>query len=110
MLLLNTVQPLTVLLLLTVSVLLIFLGKEIKKPALPAIVLIAFLVILVIHAVQLSMPNYEEFYVTIRYCMAFELTMILVAFLSYLWVDDLTSKFYKKKSVDNSLDWFWKQI
>lgn len=110
MLVLNTIQPLTVLLLLTVSVLLIFLGKEIKKPALPAIVLIAFLVLVVIHAVQLSMPNYEEFYITIRSCMAFELTMILVAFLSYLWVDELASKFYKKKSVDNSLDWFWKQI
>ena len=110
MLVLNTIQPLTTLLLLTVSVLLIFLGKEIKKPALPALVLIAFLVLVVIHAVQLSMPNYEEFYTTIRSCMAFELTMILVAFLSYLWIDDVASKFYKKKSVDNSLDWFWKQI
>lgn len=110
MFLLITIQPLTVLLLLTVSVLLIFLGKEIKKPALPAIVLVAFLVILVMHAAQLCMPSYEEYYVTIRYCIAFELTMILVAFLSYLWVDDMASKFYKKKSLDNSLDWFWKQV
>lgn len=110
MFLLNTIHPLTVILLLGVSVLLIFLGKEIKKPALPAILLIAFLVILVMHAVQLAMPSYEEFYVTIRYCMAFELTMVLVTFLSYLWVDDIASKFYKKKSVDNSLDWFWKQV
>ena len=110
MFLLITIQPLTVLLLLTVSVLLIFLGKEIKKPILPAIVLIAFLVILVIHAVQLVMPSYEEYYVTIRYCIAFELTMILVTFFAYLWVDDIASKFYKKKSIDNSLDWFWKQV
>lgn len=110
MFLLNTIQPLTVLLLLTASVLLIFLGKEIKKPALPAIVLIAFLVILVMHAVQLAMPSYAEYYVTIRYCIAFELTMVLVTFLSYLWVDDVASKFYKKKSLDNSLDWFWKQV
>lgn len=107
---LNTIQPLTTLLLLTASVLLIFLGKEIKKPAIPAIVLITFLVILVVHAVQLFMPNYEEYYVTIRYCMAFELTMVLVSFLSYLWVDDIASKFYNKKSIDNSLDWFWKQV
>lgn len=107
---LNTIQPLTTLLLLAVSVLLIFLGKEIKKPAAPAIVLIAFLVLVVIHTVQLCMPSYEEFYVTIRYCIAFELTMVLVAFLAYLWVDDIASKFYKKKSIDNSLDWFWKQV
>ena len=110
MFLLNTMEPLTVLLLLTASVLIIFLGKEIKKPRLQAIVLVAFLVILVMHAVQLGLPSYEEYYTTIRYCMAFELTMVLVAFLSYLWIDDVASKFYKKKSVDNSLDWFWKQI
>ena len=110
MFLLNTIQPLTVLLLLAASVLLIFLGKEIKKPVLPAIVLISFLVILVIHAAQLTMPSYVEHFVTIRYCIAFELTMVLASFLSYLWVDDVASKFYKKKSLDNSLDWFWKQV
>ena len=110
MFLLNTMEPLTVLLLLTASVLLIFLGKEVKKPVLPAMVLVAFLVILVMHAVQLGLPSYAEYYTTIRYCIAFELTMVLVSFLSYLWVDDIASKFYKKKSVNNSLDWFWKQI
>lgn len=110
MFLLNTIQPLTVLLLLAASVLLIFLGKEIKKPALPAIVLVAFLLILVMHSIQLVMPSYEEHYTTIRYCIAFELTMVCVTFFSYLWVDDIASKFYKKKSVDNSLDWFWKQV
>ena len=110
MLLLNTTQPLTVLLLLVVTVLLVFLGKEIKKPIIPAILLFAFLIIVTIHAVQLYLPSYEEYYVTIRYCIAFELTMIFVAFFSYLWVDDITSKFYNKKSIDNSLDWFWKQV
>lgn len=110
MFLLNTIQPLTVLLLLTATILLIFLGKEIKKPVIPAIALVAFLIILVIHAVQLCLPSYAEYYVTIRYCIAFELCMVFVTFFSYLWIDDIASKFYKKKSVDNSLDWFWKQI
>lgn len=107
---LNTIQPLTVLLLLVASVLLIFLGKEVKKPVLPAIVLITFLVIVLMHAIQLCMPSYEEYNVTIRYCIAFELTMVLMSFFSYLWVDDIASRFYKKKSIDNSLDWFWKQV
>lgn len=110
MLLLNTIQPLTALLLLAATVLLIFLGKEIKKPAVPAVALIVFLILLVIHSVQLLLPSYEEFYVTIRYCIAFELCMVFVTFFSYLWIDDIASKFYKKKSLDNSLDWFWKQI
>lgn len=110
MLLLNTTQPLTVLLLLTATILLIFLGKEIKKPVVPAITLIFFLALLIFHSVQLCMTSYEEYFVTIRYCIAFELVMVLITFLSYLWVDDIASKFYKKKSVDNSLDWFWKQV
>lgn len=110
MFLLNTTSPLTIVLLLTATILLVFLGKEVKKPIIPAIALIAFLVILVIHAVQLCLPNYEEYYITIRYCLAFELCMIFITFFSYLWVDDISSKFYKKKSIDNSLDWFWKQV
>lgn len=110
MFLLNTTEPLTVLLLLTATVLLVFLGKEVKKPFIPAVVLIVFLSILLMHAVQLCMPNYTDYYVTIRYCIAFELVMVLITFLSYLWVDDVASKFYNKKSIDNSLDWFWKQV
>jgi len=110
MLLLNTTQPLTVLLLLAATVLLVFLGKEVKKPIIPAIALFAFLIILIMHSVQLCMPSYEEYYVTIRYCIAFELGMIFITFFSYLWVDDIASKFYNKKSIDNSLDWFWKQV
>ncbi len=110
MFLLNTIQPLTVLLLLAATVLLIFLGREIKKPAIPAIALVGFLIILLIHSTQLCMPSYTEHYVTIRYCIAFELSMVFITFFSYLWIDDISSKFYKKKSVDNSLEWFWKQV
>ena len=110
MLLLNTTQPLTILLLLVSTVLLIFLGKEVKKPVIPAIVLLVFLGILIMHSVQLCMPTYKEYYSTIRYCIAFELVMIFITFFSYLWVDDVASKFYNKKSIDNSLDWFWKQV
>lgn len=110
MFLLDTTQPLTAILLLVASLLLIFLGKEIKRPIVPAIALIFFLVILGAHTVQLAMPSYEEFYVTIRYCIAFELVMVFVTFFSYLWVDDIASKVLKRKNLDTSLDWFWKQV
>ena len=110
MFLVNTTDPLTVVLLLVASVLLIFLGKEIKKPVAPAIALAAFLIILVIHSVQLNMPVYAEYGTVIRSSIAFELIMVFITFFSYLWVDDIASKFYNKKSYDNSLDWFWKQV
>ena len=110
MFLIYTTAPLTVVLLLVATVLLIFLGKEIKKPIVPALALVFFLGLLIVHAVQLCLASYEEFYITIRYCIAYELIMVFITFFAYLWVDDIASKFYNKKSIDNSLDWFWKQI
>lgn len=110
MFVLNTIEPLTVLLLVTATVLLIFLGKEIKKPVAPAIALTLFLLLLIVHSTQLMIPSYSQLFVNIRYCIAFELIMVFITFFSYLWVDDIASKFYNKKSLDNSLDWFWKQI
>lgn len=110
MLLLDTTQPLTILLLMVATILLIFLGKEIKKPVVPAIALISFLILLIIHSIQLNIASYEEMYVTIRYCIVYELVMVFITFFSYLWVDDIATNFYNKKSIDDSLDWFWKQI
>ena len=36
--------------------------------------------------------------------------MIFLSYISYLWVDDIETKEKNKKSIDNSLEWFWKKI
>ena len=36
--------------------------------------------------------------------------IILITFFAYLWVDDLEAKANNKKSIDNSLDWFWREV
>lgn len=113
MFIIDVTNPLTLVLLLIATVLLIFLGKEIKKPHAPAIPLIFFLLLIVIHSVQFAMipeTNYEYYYSTLLGCITVDLVMIFITFFGYLWVDDIASKFYKKKSIDNSLDWFWKQV
>ena len=43
MIIIDISQPLTILLLLAVAVLLVFLGKEVKKPQIPAVMLFVFL-------------------------------------------------------------------
>ena len=109
----NITQPFTLILLLAATVLLIFLGKEIKKPIAPAIALIFFLVLEIIHSIQLAnIPqiNYEAYRSTILGCLSVDLIMIFISFFAYLWIDDVASKFYKKKSIDNSLDWFWNKV
>ena len=109
----NVADPLTLILLLIATLLLIFLGKEIKKPHAPAVALVFFLILVIIHSIQLAVlpeVNYEANRSTLLSCLVVDLVMIFISFFAYLWVDDIASKFYKKKSIDNSLDWFWNKI
>ena len=106
-------SPITVLLLLAGTVLAIFLGRETKQPYGPAAMLILFLIFIVIHAVQFGIlpeENYEVNRALIARCVGIDCVFIFLSFISYLWIDDISSKFYKKKSIDNSLDWFWDKI
>lgn len=43
-------------------------------------------------------------------CIAIDFVFILISFFAYLWVDDIETKKLGKKSIDNSLDWFWKKV
>lgn len=109
----DVTDPITLVLLLAAAALLIFLGKEIKKPQAPGIALVFFLVLILVHSVQIAIVpevNYAENHSTLLSCLAVDLVMIFITFFGYLWVDDIACKFYKKKSIDNSLDWFWKQV
>ncbi len=109
----NISEPITLLLLTLATVLLIFLGKEVKKTYVPAFALFAYLILVAVHSIQLANLTeelYETYYHTLINCIAIDCVMIFISFFAYLWVDDIASKFYKKKSIDNSLDWFWKKV
>lgn len=105
-------NPLTLFLMLAATVLLIFLGQEIKKSVAVAIPLIAYLAILVMHVAQMTTLSEEFRYMseTLSRCIAIDFIFILISFFSYLWVDDMEAKANNKKSYDNSLDWFWKKV
>lgn len=112
MFLFNVTDPLTLLLVVLATALLVFLGQEIKRSSIAIIPLIAFLGLLIIHVVQVSTlgEGLEYLSTTIFKCIAVDFVFILITFFSYLWVDDLEAKKNNLKSVDNSLDWFWKEI
>lgn len=105
-------SPLTLVLMLAVAVLLIFLAQEIKKSAVTGIALLGFIGILIFHVVQLITLSEEFSGYTglLSRCIAIDFGFILVVFFSYLWVDDIEAKANNKKSINNSLDWFWKKI
>ena len=112
MIFLDISNPLTLLLMLIATVLLIFLSQEVKKSYIAGITLGVYLAILVMHTVQLTtLPEeYNYLFNTFTRCLAIDFIFVLITFFSYLWVDDIEAKKLGKKSIDNSLDWFWKKV
>ena len=112
MFIIDITTPITILLLVLLMVLLIFLSKELKKSYIIAIPLFAFLALLVMHVIQLmtlSAVN-SGMSSTLIWCIVLDFAFIFISFISYLWVDDLEAKKTNKKSIDNSLEWFWKEV
>ena len=109
---LDFTNPITLLLVVLAVGLLIFLGQEVKKSTVVAIPLFAFLVLLIIHVAQVATLSTELAYLagTLYKCIALDFLFILVTFFAYLWVDDIEAKANNIKSIDNSLDWFWKEV
>ena len=110
MYILNLSEPLTIIGALMVTLLCIILGKEFKKSVLPAISLFLFLTLLVIHTYQSTVVTDLAYQSIVTVSMCVDACMIFLSYISYLWVDDIETKEKNKKSIDNSLEWFWKKI
>ena len=105
-------QPFIVILSLAAIICAIYLGHEIKRAVVPAIALIVCILLLVVHALQLFVfrAEYVQYQQVLSTSMVFDFGFILVTYLAYLWIDDIEAKHRNKKSIDNSLDWFWSKI
>ena len=99
----------TLLFLLLGTVLLIFLGHHLKKSFITAVPLFAFLALLILHVFQL-MTLSADYNANLSWCIVLDLAFIFITFISYLWIDDIEAKATNKKSIDNSLEWFWKEV
>lgn len=112
MFIIDITNPLTIFLIIIGTVLLIFLAQELKKSYIVAIPLFIFLILLIIHVIQIITVSEEYRYIitTVSRCIAIDFVLILITFFAYLWVDDIEAKANNKRSIDNSLDWFWKKI
>lgn len=108
----NVVDLWVLLISIFVIICLIYLGKEAKNANIPLIALIVFLVMLIMHGIQfLTLPiQYEELAPLLARCLLVDFVMVFLTYISYLWVDDIEAKAKKKKSIDNSLEWFWKKV
>ena len=107
----NLTEPFLLFIALLLFVLVLWFAYQSKKSVKAGIMLFIFIAILVLHALEFSMGNLttERLSATLN-SIVFDLVFIFLSFVSYLWIDDMEAKFKKKKSIDNSLDWFWSKI
>lgn len=110
--LINFTDSYTILVATVLFVLVLLLGKETKKSVIPAIMLGIFLIIIAGHTVEFSLANVNalELQSEIAKCITVDFVFILLSFFSYLWIDDMETKASKKKSIDDSLRWFWSKV
>ena len=108
----NISEPITLMLILIATALLIFLAQELKKSYIAAIPLVSFLIIIITHVIQLILlpEEYSSQSGVIYRNLAIDFIFIFITFFGYLWVDDIECKKKGLKNIDKSLDWFWKSI
>lgn len=107
---LNIVQPITIIILLGVTIFLIYLGHELKKSYIAAIPLVGYIALLIVHVFELLTLSIQDVGMALTWCIIIDCGFICLSLLSYLWIDDIDARAHNKKSVDDSLDWFWKKI
>ncbi|MCI8362654.1 MAG: hypothetical protein HFJ41_06000 [Clostridia bacterium] len=108
--LINFTEPLAILTALALFVLVLFLGRETKKSIFLAIMLGIFLLIIAGHTIEFSIVDQIEIQNIYARCITIDFVFILLSFMSYLWIDDIEAKSGKKKSIDDSLNWFWSKV
>lgn len=110
--LINLTDPFTVLVALVLFVLVLFLAREIKRSNVTCIMLLVFLTIIAGHGIEYALVKDPtgQITTTLARCITMDFIFIFLSFLAYLWTDDIEAKERKIKSIDNSLDWFWKKV
>lgn len=108
----NFTNPITLLIVTLLFALILILAKETKKSIIVAIMLFVFVGLLIIHSIMYTTGTILEADVLsdITFTMIFDLIFVLLSFIAYLWIDDMEASVKKKKSIDNSLDWFWNKV
>lgn len=108
----NLTNPLITILCLSAIVCLIYLGYEVKRAVSPMIALILSVGLLIMHAIQLFAfdDNTLAQMIILSGSMIYDFGLVLVSFLGYLWIDNIEAKYRNKKSIDDSLEWFWKKV
>lgn len=108
----NFTNPVSILVGVILFVLVLYLAKETKKAWITGALLFGFIGVLVAHTIEFVTigSQSQEIYNAIVTSATMDLIFVFLSFISYLWIDDIQAKEGKRKSIDNSLDWFWNKV
>lgn len=108
----NFADPFTILVGVILFILVLWLARETKKSWIMGILLFIFIGLLIAHTVRFVNVSGQSqiIYKAVVNSITMDLVFIFLSFFTYLWVDDIEAKSGKKKSIDNSLDWLWKNV
>lgn len=93
-------------------VLIIAFARKIENSMLPGGLILINLLLLMYHTYLLNnIPvGLEEAISSTYLCIAMDFLWLLISFLGYLWIDDITAIKFNKKSYDDSMAWFWDKL
>lgn len=108
----NLSNPINILIAVVLFLLTLFLSREIKRSGVICILLLVFLTIVLGHCIEYIIIDDPTGVIlkTLTNSIIVDFVFIFLSFISYLWMDDVEAKERKIKSIDNSLDWFWKKV
>ncbi len=111
-LLLNTSSPVVIIVLTLLVALIIVLSRKIEKGIFLILFMIIILALLVYHSVYLDslVPEQDILISQAYHCIAVDLVLLLISFISFLWIDNIVAKDRKIKSYGDSLSWFWEKL
>ncbi len=110
--LLNTANPIMIIVYTLIVAGIIFLSRKSESVIFIIFLIVAIIGLLIYHSIVLDiLDSTQEVLISQTYhCIAVDLVLLLLTFISYLWVDDLVARKKKLKSYDDSLSWFWNKI
>ena len=108
----NFTNPISVVVGVILFLLVLYLARETKKSWIVAVMLFTFILVLAGHTIEFATiaKQSEVIYKAITTSTIYDFAFVLLSFLAYLWLDEIEVRAGKRKSIDNSLSWFWNKV
>ncbi|MBR3133148.1 MAG: hypothetical protein IKG42_03645 [Clostridia bacterium] len=100
-------NPVLLLPLLVIVLGVIAVGKKIKNPYIVLVLVGLNIGLLLYHFLKMGSDVDEQ---KVFFSMALDFGLLLITFISYLWVDNIKAKESGAKVINDGISWFWDKI